>query len=175
MSGIQACLDGASRNPCAKISCPPAAAPDDKRPSVFLAGSIDMGAADDWQVRASGMMAHLPISIFNPRRPDWDPSWIQDISHDGFRGQVEWELDHLDRAEIVLFHFDPSGKAPVTMMELGLHGASGKCIVSCPPGYWRRGNIQVLCARYRIPLWDNLTAAIGNVEDIVLDIMRLGA
>lgn len=144
---------------------PPQAVPATRRPSVFLAGSIDMGRAEEWQFRAFAMLADRPIDVFNPRRLDWDASWPQDISHDGFRGQVEWELDHLERADLVLFHFDPAGRAPVTMMELGLHAASGKCVVSCPPGYWRRGNVQVLCARYGIVLHDGLAGAAEEIRD----------
>jgi hypothetical protein len=32
-----------------------------------------------------------------------------------------------------------------------LFAASGKLLVCCPPGYWRKGNVDVVCARYSIP------------------------
>ncbi len=61
-------------------------------------------------------------------------------------------------------HFDPATKAPVTLIELGLFAASGKVIVCCPPGYWRRGNVQVVCARYGVPLVDTLTDLVTAVR-----------
>ena len=55
---------------------------------VFLAGSIDMGKAEDWQPFVTERLSDLPISIFNPRRDDWDSTWVQDISNKQFAEQV---------------------------------------------------------------------------------------
>ena len=160
---------GASMLPRANTYFPPEPAPATGRPAVFLAGSIDMGKAAEWQSEAAELLRDLPVDIYNPRRADWDPDWVQDISHMGFKGQVDWELDHLARAELILFHFDPRGRSPVTMMELGMHAGSGRCVVSCPPGFWRRGNVQVLCHRMGIPLAACLAEAVLIVRS------RLGA
>lgn len=135
------------------------------RKSIFLAGSIDMGKADNWQARIEKALEHLPVVIFNPRRDDWDNSWVQDITNDQFREQVNWELNHLDRADVIAVYFDPQGKAPITLMELGLHAASGKCVVCCPEGYWRRGNVQIVCDRFGIPLHD-------DIEDFVAELLK---
>ena len=124
--------------------------------SIFLAGSIELGKAHDWQTEVKDRLQALDVLIFNPRRDDWDASWAQDISDDNFRGQVEWELDHLEQSDLILFYFDPMTKAPISLMELGLFSSSGKCIVCCPEGYWRRGNVQIVCARYNIPFVDNM-------------------
>lgn len=132
--------------------------------SVFLAGSIDMGQAENWQQRVTDALRSLPVSIFNPRRDDWDSSWVQDISDDRFREQVEWELDHLEKASVICVYFDPEGKAPITLMELGLFANSNKIVVCCPPGYWRRGNVQIVCARYNIPLHDDIEDMIEDVK-----------
>lgn len=41
--------------------------------SVFLAGSIEMGAAEDWQDKLTKLLNHPNIDyILNPRRDDWD-------------------------------------------------------------------------------------------------------
>jgi hypothetical protein len=77
-----------------------------------------------------------------------------------FREQVEWELDALTRADLVLMHFEPATKAPVTLLELGLFASSGKLIVSCPDGYWRKGNVEVVCARFGVLLVDSLDEAL---------------
>jgi hypothetical protein len=148
----------------AKIYKAPEPAPRVPGQALFLAGSIDMGAAIDWQAMLTERLADLPVMIFNPRRDGWDSSWEQDISNDPFREQVEWELDHLARSSVIAFYFDASGKAPITLMELGLHAASGRCIVYCPKNFWRSGNVQIVCQRYGIPLFqddeDGFVAAI---------------
>lgn len=128
--------------------------------SMFLCGSIDMGHAIDWQKDVTAAMSDLPITIFNPRRDDWDVSWEQDIAHDAFREQVQWELSNMERCDVLCVYFDKGGKAPITLMELGLHAKSGKVVVCCPKGYWRRGNVQVVCSHYNIPLVEEFSDLI---------------
>jgi Nucleoside 2-deoxyribosyltransferase like len=123
------------------------------RPKIFLAGSIEMGAADDWQATLTAALADLDVAVFNPRRDDWDSSWRQSIDDDRFRGQVEWELEGLERADLVAMWFARETKAPVTLLELGLTVRSGRLVVGCPEGYWRRGNVEVVCARFGAPLF----------------------
>jgi hypothetical protein len=152
-----------------KLLKPPAplTLPDDAR-VLFLAGSIDMGAADDWQAELASALADRDLVILNPRRDDWDPSWRQSIDEPQFRGQVEWELDALDRADVIAMWFAPGTKAPITLLELGLHARGGKLVVGCPDGYWRKGNVEVVCARHAIPLttdWPSFLAAVTRALD----------
>src|SRR5687767_2483934 len=111
-------------------------------PSVFLAGSIEMGAAGDWQAEFETRLADLDVVILNPRRDEWDASWVQSIDHPQFRGQVEWELDGQEQATHIAMYFAAETKAPITLLELGLFARSGKVVVGCPLGFWRRGNIE---------------------------------
>lgn len=129
----------------------PIALADGER-SVFLAGSIEMGQAEDWQTAVERALADLPVVVLNPRRDAWDASWEQSISNPLFRGQVEWELEGLERASVVAMYFAPATQAPITLLELGLLARSGRLVVCCPPGFWRRGNVEVVCARYGVPL-----------------------
>ena len=129
---------------------------------MFLAGSIEMGAAEDWQAR---LVAALPdhVVALNPRRLDWDASWRQSIDEPKFREQVEWELDGLERADVVAMWFEPATKSPITLLELGVHARGGKLEIGCPAGFWRRGNIEVVSARYGCALhasWDTFVAAV---------------
>lgn len=124
---------------------------------VFLAGSIAMGEADDWQTRLTYELAHLEVFVLNPRRDDWDPTWRQSIDDPQFRTQVEWELTGLERATVIAMWFAPDTAAPITLLELGLHAQGGRLIVGCPDGFWRKGNVEVVCARHGVPLvatWD---------------------
>jgi hypothetical protein len=33
-----------------------------------------------------------------------------------------------------------------------LFARSGKLLVCCPEGFWRKGNVEIVCARYGVPL-----------------------
>lgn len=123
--------------------------PDDR--VLFLAGSIDLGVTEDWQCNLAESLADIPrLLILNPRRDQWEGIW--DLSSDDpkFRGQVEWELDGLEAADVIAYHFAPGSQAPVTMCELGLYARSGKAVVCCPNGFWRKGNVDIVCTRYGI-------------------------
>ena len=135
---------------------PPGAAP-----IVFLAGSIDMGRAEDWQAEVARQLQAQPVVLLNPRRDDGDPSWKQDIHNPPFRAQVEWELDGLDRADVILMYLAPDSQAPISLLELGLFAGKGTLIVCCAQGFWRRGNVEVVCQRYGIPLLEHLDDAVA--------------
>src|SRR5262249_24887622 len=102
-------------DPMARVLKPPAPlAWDERTPSVFLAGSIEMGAAADWQSAFARSLSDLDVVILNPRRDEWDASWVQSIDNPAFRGQVEWELEGMERASAVAMYFAPATRAPVT-------------------------------------------------------------
>ncbi|KAH8701216.1 hypothetical protein GQ44DRAFT_555534, partial [Phaeosphaeriaceae sp. PMI808] len=119
--------------------------------SVFTAGSIEMGKAVQWQSLLAQHLRDLPITVYNPRRNGWDPKIDVKAHDDSFREQVVWELDALQKADVVCFYFDHETLSSVTMLELGLLAHSGKIIVCCPEKYWRSGNIKITCDRYEVP------------------------
>ena len=123
---------------------------NNKNPSVFLAGSIEMGVAENWQSRIEKMLADKDVTIFNPRRDDWDSTWIQSFDNPKFREQVEWELYYLNSADVIAMYFDPSTKSPISLLEFGLFAPTQKLIVCCPEGFWRKGNVDVVCNYYHI-------------------------
>lgn len=135
--------------------------PVDNRPSVFLAGSIEMGKAEDWQTKVQDLMKDENVSIYNPRRDDWDSSWEQTIDNVQFRTQVEWELSALERASVIIVYFDPNTKSPITLMELGLHAKSQKLMVCCPEGFFRKGNVDITCAKYGVPMFNTIEELVG--------------
>jgi len=137
----------------------------DNEATVFLAGSIEMGRAEPWQAMVEQAFADLPITILNPRRNEWDASWEQSINNPQFRGQVEWELEAQERAAVIAMYFAPATQAPITLLELGLFARSGKLVVCCPPGFWRRGNVEVVCARYGVPLMTSLEELLRSVRE----------
>jgi len=128
---------------------------------IFLAGSIEMGTANDWQEEFASTLEGERVVILNPRRDDWDSSWEQSIDNPKFREQVEWELTAMQRANVIVMHFEPNTKSPITLLELGLFANSGKLIVHCPEGYWRKGNVDIVCNRFRISQVENLSDIKG--------------
>jgi hypothetical protein len=129
---------------------------DPQRKYIFLAGSIEMGKAEDWQSDMTRFLNTLDIGVFNPRRDDWDASWVQDYDNPQFNQQVNWELNALDKADRILMHFVPETISPISLLEFGLYAASQKMAVVCPNGYWRKGNVDIVCSKYDIPLFNNL-------------------
>lgn len=133
-------------------------------PKLFLAGSIEMGAARDWQKEAVEALSDLDAVLLNPRRDDFDPDAEQTIENDYFRGQVEWELRALENADAILLYFAPGTKAPISLLELGLFARTGKLIVCCPEGFWRKGNVDIVCANYGIRRAKTIEEAIEEVR-----------
>ena len=136
------------------------------RPSLMLLGSIEMGNAVDWQTTTSDEFADDDIDIYNPRRESWDSSWEQSIDNPYFKFQVEWELTAHENVGVRLFYFDPNTKSPVSMLELGLAHSLGTLdtVVVCPKGFWRKGNIDIVCQRYGIHQENTLEDGIRDVR-----------
>jgi hypothetical protein len=128
--------------------------------SVFIAGSIEMGKAVDWQKAASANLVSLGYTVYNPRRDDWDSSWSQDLADARFVEQVQWELQALEEADRILLYFAPETKSPISLLELGLYAYSGKLTVVCPEGFWRKGNVDLVCMRYRVPQYKTIADAL---------------
>jgi len=131
--------------------------------SIFLAGSIEQGQAENWQVVVEDLLKDLDVTILNPRRDDWDSSWIQSIDNPQFKEQVEWELSAQGLADIIGMYFSPGTKSPITLLELGLSAAKGKLIVCCPEGYWRKGNVEIVCRWYGIKLTNTRQALVDQI------------
>jgi hypothetical protein len=49
---------------------------------------------------------------------------------------------------VVVLVLLPETQAPISLLELGLVVGKKPMVVHCPDGYWRRGNVDVVLARY---------------------------
>lgn len=130
--------------------------PRDDRLKIFLAGSIDMGGSEDWQAKAIAKLAGPGVLLLNPRRADWNPAWKPDAAEPEFRRQVEWELQALEQADLILMYFAPGSQSPVTLLEFGLHAREGKLRVAAPAGFWRKGNVDITAGHYGVPRHETL-------------------
>ncbi len=136
--------------------------------SVFLAGSIEMGKAVEWQTDMCIKLLDKNIVILNPRRTDWDSSWEQKIDNEQFYEQVNWELDAMEHADFILMYFDPATKSPISLLELGLFAHTGKLIVFCPDGFWRKGNVDIVCEQYEIRQIESFDEAVELLTQAAL-------
>lgn len=166
---------------------------DKDKTKIFLAGSIEVGMAETWQQRVAakievaveclttGEKDHATSEsalttgernlttdkfvLLNPRRDDWDSTWKQTRDDPQFRQQVTWELSSLRLADWILLYFDPATKSPISLLELGLYANSGKLVVVCPDGFWRKGNVDIVCDFYGIIQRDTLADACNYIVE----------
>lgn len=131
--------------------------------SIFLAGSIEMGKAEDWQKVLTSKLEALGkgLTVYNPRRDDWDSSWTQEQSNPQFNHQVNWELNRLDECDIIFMYFSPKTQSPISLLELGKFAGRKDMVVCCPKGFWRKGNVDIVCTRTGTQLFENMDSAIG--------------
>lgn len=146
------------------------------RNKLFLAGSIEMGKAVNWQQEVIEAFENstIPIAIYNPRRAVWDASLEQSSTCETFRHQVTWEQKYLDKCNIVLMNLLPDTYSPISLLELGQlthhmkkepgEFPSKEVVVVCPKGFWRRGNVEMVCIMFKIPLYETLAEGIAHIK-----------
>jgi hypothetical protein len=154
-------------NKAIEVQAPNEVVLDSDYVNVFLAGSIEMGVAEKWQEKVIAALSDKRIRFLNPRREDWDSSWKQDIHNDNFVEQVTWELSSLEMAHIIIMYFDPNTKSPISLLELGLHAKEQKLVVLCPEGFWRKGNVDVVCEYYGINQVDTFEELIAFIRSTI--------
>ena len=131
--------------------------------SIFLAGTIDDGKSEDWQSKLIKEFSEYNITILNPRRNNWG-----DLSDNELRKQITWELDHLEKADIIFMYIIGTSKSPISLLEMGIHIKDSKLIVVCEPEFYRYENVRITCEYYNAELYDSLglgiDALISNIE-----------
>jgi len=70
-------------------------------------------------------------------------------------------------------YFDSNTKSPITLLELGLFtkvdkhlGTTQKVVVCCPEGFYRKGNVDIVCERYNIIQVPTLDILISFVQEM---------
>lgn len=130
-----------------------------KKKKVFLGGSIEMGKAEDWQtkiVKHFDKPEYEELILFNPRRDDWDSSWVHDPTPGTkFHGQVTWEIEAQDHSDLNVYYFVEDTMSPITLLELGAY-SKGNTIVRVTEGYERYGNVVIFCKHMNIPIFDTI-------------------
>ncbi len=137
---------------------------DTSKKSIFLAGSIEMDKAIDWQTNCEEKLNGI-YNVFNPRRASWDSSWKQSIENPTFKEQVLWELNALEEADIIIMYFAANTKSPISLLEFGLYAKSKKMKVVVENDFWRKGNIDIVCEKYGEEQFENLEILLYSLLD----------
>lgn len=132
--------------------------------SLFLAGSIEMGIAEPWRLKVTKALESYDVDVHNPLREVWDSTWKATIDNPAFVEQVEWELRQQEKADIIFMYFDPKTQSSISLLELGLFSKQKEMIVCCPEGFWRKGNVDVVCNKYKVVQIDDLSKAIDYLK-----------
>ncbi|KAF9698557.1 hypothetical protein EKO04_003568 [Ascochyta lentis] len=147
----------------------PPARPTVDRPCVILYGSIEPDPVNDWQTSLARSLKDLPVAIINPRCDAWDSTWVEEISDLRFKEQVEWEMDYAKVADVIAFYFKPGTLTPIALLELGMYAGTGKTVVCCPKGFYKRGNVQIVCARYGVDFLETLDELESAIRQRLVD------
>ena len=127
--------------------------------SIFLAGTIDNGKSINWQLEMEDILKDYNVTLLNPRRDNWNPNSRAEMVK-----QINWEMDNLDKCDVIFMNILEESLSPITLLELGLYANSGKMIVSCHEEFWRKINVDVVCDRFNIPRYDNFDDAITKLK-----------
>lgn len=143
---------------------------------IFVAGSIENGKAEEWQKHFKSELEKMrpkhAVGLFNPRRDDWDPTWGD--NNPELIKQIEWELDHLEQADLIVMYLQPGTISPISLLELGLFAKEVyKCekqmIVLCPDGFHRKTNVEVVCQYYDISMAKTMEDLIKKTKVRIKD------
>jgi len=136
---------------------------DDLGITFFLAGTIDNGESLDWQKEISDYSNEIGVNVFNPRRNNWD----KDAGSKEIVRQIDWELEHMEKADYIIMNILGNSKSPISLLELGLHARDGKLIVFCPKSFYRYDNVRVTCETYGVKLY-SIEDYKNNIDEIKL-------
>ena len=135
-----------------------------KKPSLFLAGSIEMGRARRWQDEVVKELSGLDLTIFNPRRKHWDWNLDPTVVTPALDEQVRWEQKYMEMADIVLFVLLNNTQSAISLLEYGkCYGENRSTIVVVEPGFYRRGNIVIMQNLIQEPTYDSLEEALPTL------------
>ncbi|KAF7945938.1 uncharacterized protein EAE97_004976 [Botrytis byssoidea] len=123
------------------------------------------------------LSSFAPVTIIDPFNPAWDSTWREDPSDDRFVTQVNFELEGLELADIVVVGLIGAdvragkiGAGGTALVELGtaLKKKGQKVIVCVEKGFWKEGYVKVLCERFGVQCldsWSMVETIVGEGVD----------
>lgn len=129
--------------------------------SLFLAGGIT--DCPNWQHELVRSLSNTKLALYNPRRanfPIHDPS--------AANGQIEWEIQYLQKASAISFWFCRETLCPIVLYELGLWSQPGgkPIFVGVDPEYQRKLDVIIQTANHRPEVM-----VVHSLEDLASQII----
>lgn len=158
------------------ITSPEFEKPSDGKIKIFLGGSIELGAARNWQNELIQWLESREYAdklvILNPRRPHWDASWpVDNPDHPQLREQIEWELTHQDQADIIVYLMAHDTISPITLFELGMY-AHKNPVIYIEDGFLRRANVIVTAQHFNWPYQENWNDFLAALEQRIYNALN---
>jgi Nucleoside 2-deoxyribosyltransferase like len=130
---------------------------------VFVAGGISN--CPDWQKEMIARFKDVgdDLVMINPRRTSFK---IEDPAESSF--QIEWEREHLNTCDAIIFWFPFQTLCPITLFELGVAATQVRDVpifVGCHPAYERKFDVEK-----QLSLITPSVKVRDNFEDVVNDV-----
>lgn len=138
-----------------------------QRHSIFLAGPSPREEGQyNWRPEAIDALRYKgyrgTIFVPLPRDGTWRPD---------YDAQVDWELEHLDRASVIAFWIPRDLRnlpGFTTNVEFGLFARSGKIILGYPEQSPKMRYLHHVARKYKVPICYTL----GDTLDMALVVLR---
>ena len=117
---------------------------------------------------------------------DWIMEHPEKITVKKIRGEGNLEIrrlmmnkmgisKYLDECNLVLMYLVPGTYSPISLLELGQlskhhkkeGGEDKHTVVVCPRSFWRRGNVEVVCSLFHLPLYETLEEGIAHIKTLI--------
>lgn len=62
----------------------------------------------------------------------------------------------MENADVIAVFLGKAAKAPIGMMEMGLWARDRKVVVCVQKGFWKEGNVRIVCERYGLHICEEV-------------------
>ena len=70
----------------------------------------------------------------------------------------------MEYADIIIMYFAPGSQSPISLMEFGMYAKSKKLMVICPEGFWRKGNVDIVCKKYQTKTFESFDELVDQIK-----------
>lgn len=142
--------------------------------TIFLAGTIEMGAGIKWHRQVAEQIYHVLSAKIkdNAKMPElefYNPRRTKDFTPEMETPQIKWEQEHLASADYIFMYIQPDSKSPISLLEFGEFIKSGKLYVYCEPTFYRYSNLALTAAfnQQADHVLNTTTSAINKLCDAI--------
>lgn len=148
----------------------------DKKITIFLAGTIEMGKGKKWHAEVASQIYHVlsakikdnkqmpQLEFYNPRR-------TKNFTSEMEAPQIKWEQERLMNVDYIFMYLQPDTKSPISLLEFGEFISSGRLYVSCDPSFYRYRNLEITSEfnKMRDHLLSNTDDCINTIADAIFN------